>query len=83
MVSLQMGVNIEMQKNPQRSKAPLNRHKKQHNTIFLEDNGFISDPTKVSNKFNDFFLNIAEKLSAKIENKSSKPQDYLKNPNKS
>ena len=61
----------------------LNRHKKQHNTIFLEDNGFISDPAKVANKFNDFFLNIAEKLSAKIENKNSKPQDYLKNPNKS
>ena len=44
---------------------------------------FSSDPTKVSNKFNDFFLNIAEKLSDKIENKSTKPQDYLKNPNKS
>ena len=61
----------------------LNRHKKQQNTIYLEDNGFISDPSKVANKFNDFFLNVAEKLSAKIENKNSKPQDYLKNPNKS
>ena len=61
----------------------LNRHKKQQNTIYLEDNGFISDPTKVANKFNDFFLNIADKLSAKIENKNTKPQDYLKNPNKS
>ena len=49
----------------------------------MEDNGFISDPTKVANKFNDFFLNVADKLSAKIENKNSKPQDYLKNPNKS
>ena len=37
----------------------------------------------MANKFNDFFLNIAEKLSAKIENKNRKPQDYLKNPNKS
>ena len=61
----------------------LNRHKKQQNTIYLEDNGFISDPGKVANKFNDFFLNIADKLSAKIVNKNSKPQDYLKNPNKS
>ena len=61
----------------------LNRHKKQQNTIYLEDNGFISDPSKVANKFNDFFLNVADKLSAKIENKNSKPQDYLKNPNKS
>ena len=61
----------------------LNRHKKQQNTIYLEDNGFISDPTKVANKFNDYFLNVADKISAKIENKNSKPQDYLKNPNKS
>ena len=60
----------------------LNRHKKKQNTIYLEENGFISDPTKVANKFNDFFLNIAEKLSAKIEKKNSKYQDYLKNPNK-
>ena len=42
--------------------ALLNRHKKQQNTIYLEDNGFISDPTKVANKFNDFFLNVADKL---------------------
>ena len=61
----------------------LNRHKKKQNTIYLEDNGFISDPGKVANKFNDFFLNVAEKLSAKIENKNSSHQDYLKNPNKS
>ena len=43
----------------------LNRQKKQLNTIYLEDNGFISDPTKVANKFNDFFLNVADKLSSK------------------
>ena len=61
----------------------LNRHKKQQNTIYLEENGFISDPTKIANKFNDFFLNVAEKLSSKIENKNSSHQDYLKNPNKS
>ena len=61
----------------------MNRHKKQHNTIYLEENGLISDPTKVANKFNDFFLNIAEKLSSKIPNKNSRYQDYLKNPNKS
>ena len=61
----------------------LNRHKKQQNTIYLEENGLISDPTKIANKFNDFFLNVAEKLSSKIENKNSSHQDYLKNPNKS
>ena len=60
----------------------LNRHKKRQNTIYLEENGFIADPTKVANKFNDFFLNVAEKLSEKIERKNTKFQDYLKNPNK-
>ena len=61
----------------------LNRNRKQQNTIYLEENGLISDPKKVANKFNDFFLNIAEKLSKKIVNKNTKYQDYLKNPNKS
>ena len=61
----------------------LNKHKKQQGTIFLEDNGFISDPRVVANKFNDFFLNVASKLSDKIANKNSKYQDYLKNPNRS
>ena len=61
----------------------LNRNKKQQNTIFLEDQGFISDPQNVANKFNDFFLNVAGNLSAKIVQKNTKFQDYLKNPNKS
>ena len=61
----------------------MNRHKKTHNTIYLEENGFISDPTKVANKFNDFFLNIADNLRGKIANKNNKYQDYLNNPNKS
>ena len=30
-----------------------------------------------------YYLNIADKLSVKIGNKNAKPQDYLKNPNKS
>ena len=37
----------------------------------------------VANKFNEFFINIADKLSAKINKKPTKFQDYLKNPNKS
>ena len=49
----------------------------------MEEKGFISDPTKVANKFNDFFLNIADKLSGKITKKNTKFQDYLKDPNKS
>ena len=54
-----------------------------HNTIYLEEKGFISDPYQVANKFNDFFLNVADKLGAKIVKKNTKFQDYLKNPNKS
>ena len=61
----------------------MNRHKKTQNTIYLEENGLISDPSKVANKFNDFFLNIADKLSSKIVKKNNKFQDYLNNPNKS
>ena len=61
----------------------LNRHKNQRNTIYLEENGFISDPKQVANKFNDFFLNIADKLNSKIAKKNNKFQDFLKNPNKS
>ena len=61
----------------------LNRHRKPQNTIYLEDNGFISDPAKVANKFNDFFLNVAENLSSKIAKRNNKYQDYLNNPNKS
>ena len=61
----------------------LNRNKKRQNTIYLEDQGFISDSHQVANKFNDFFLTIADKLSAKIEKKPTKFQDYLKNPNRS
>ena len=61
----------------------LNKQRKKQNTIYLEEKGFISDPHKVANKFNDFFLNVAGKLSEKIADKNSKFQDYLKNPNRS
>ena len=60
----------------------LNRSKKKQGTIFLEENGIISDPLKVANKFNDFYLNIADKLCEKMPQSNNKYQDYLKNPNK-
>ena len=60
----------------------LNRGKKKQGTIFLEENGLISDPLKVANKFNDYYLNVADKLCEKIPKKNNKFQDYLKNPNK-
>ena len=49
----------------------------------MEDNGLISDPVKVANKFNDFYINVADKLCEKIPKANNKYQDYLKNPNKS
>ena len=60
----------------------LNRGRKKQGTIFLEENGLISDPLKVANKFNDYYLNVADKLCEKIPQKNNKFQDYLKNPNK-
>ncbi len=60
----------------------LNRGRKKQGTIFLEENGLISDPLQVANKFNNYYLNIAEKLCEKIPKVNNKFQDYLKNPNK-
>ena len=60
----------------------LNRGRKKQGTIFLEENGLISDPLKVANKFNDYYLNIADKLCEKIPKRNNKFQDYLKNPTK-
>ena len=60
----------------------LNRGKKKQGTIFLEENGLISDPFKVANKFNDYYLSIADKLCEKIPKVNNKFQDFLKNPNR-
>ena len=61
----------------------LNRNKSKQKTIYLQDNdGLINDQRKVANKFNEYFINVG-KLSAKIQNKTTKFQDYLKNPNES
>ena len=54
----------------------LNRGRKKQGTIFLEE--LISDPLKVANKFNEFYLNIADKLCEKIPKKNNEYQDYLK-----
>ena len=37
----------------------------------------------MANKFNDYYLNVADKLCEKIPKVNNKFQDYLKNPNKS
>ena len=62
----------------------MNKNKSKQEIIFLQDNnGLINDQRKVANKFNEYFINVAGKLSAKIQNKNTKFQDYLKNPNES
>ena len=61
----------------------LNRSSK-HKTsdIFLNDNGkILTNQKSVANKFNDYFINVADNLSKKIDKPSTKFQDYLKNPN--
>ena len=60
----------------------LHKGRKKQGTIFLEENGLISDPLQVANKFNNYYLNVADKLCDKIPKISNKFQDYLKNPNK-
>ena len=60
----------------------LNKGKRNQGTILLEENGLISDPLKVANKFNDFYCSVADKLCEKIPKVNNKFQDYLKNPNK-
>ena len=60
----------------------LKRGKKKQGTIFLEENGLISDPLKEANKFNDFYCNVADKLCKKNPKVNNKFQDYLKKPNK-
>ena len=37
----------------------------------------------LANKFNNFFINVAENLSKKNKKPNTDYQDYLKNPNKS
>jgi len=61
----------------------INKNKKQSKSIILNDNGLLTDPKHVANKFNHYFINVADSLSEKIVNKNNIFQDYLKNPNES
>ena len=42
----------------------------------------LTDQKLVANKFNKYFVNVADKLAKDIPKHNSKFQDYLKNPNK-
>ena len=51
-------------------------------TIHICDNGMmISDTTKIVNKSNNYFTNVAQELLKRLGKTSNKFQDYLKNPN--
>ena len=41
----------------------------------------LTDQKLVANKFNKYFVNVADKLAKDIPNHNSKYQDFLKNPN--
>ena len=60
-------------------------HKKRQNTeeIFLNDcDGITTDQNKVADSFNKYFTNVAKNLVRDLGDPNTKPQDYLKNPNK-
>ena len=61
----------------------LNRKRKQKcSDIFLNINGSIlTDQKLVANKFNNYFVNVADKLAKDIPKHNSKFQDFLKHTN--
>ena len=60
-----------------------NNQNKKSDEIFLNIKGeIITDQKRVADKFNDFYINIAQKLVDGLGETNSKIQDYLKNPSK-
>jgi hypothetical protein len=61
----------------------LHRKSKQKNSdIYLNIDGkLVTDQKIVSKLFNNYFVNVADKLDKKIPKPNTKFQDYLKNPN--
>ena len=58
------------------------RQKQANKDIFLNHDGkLITDQKIVSKLFNNYFVNVADKLAKKIPKPNTKFQDYLKNPN--
>ena len=58
------------------------RKDKQQNITLLKKGKLITDQKVVSKTFNNYFVNIAEKLSNKLGTPSSSIEGYLDNPNK-
>ena len=58
------------------------KKKQKISDIFLNINGkLFTDQKAVADCMNDYFINVADKLSQKIPKPNTKFQDYLKNPN--
>ena len=60
----------------------LNKKRSAANDIFLNDNGaIITHQQVVVNKFNEYYINVAQNLLKEIGETNNEFQDYLKNPN--
>ena len=60
--------------------------KKTHEKIspkFTVNNHSVTDPSNISNGFNDYFVNIGPQLASKIPNSSNSFKAYLKDPHAS
>ena len=61
----------------------LQKNKNVKNDILLSEKGLIISHQKtVANKFNDYFINVAQNLLKDLGKSNNEFQDYLKNPNK-
>ena len=51
--------------------------------IFLSDDGvIITNQKTISNRFNNYYINVAQNLIQEMGELNTEFQDYLKNPNK-
>ena len=62
----------------------IGRTQKQSQTDQFKGNSgtIITDPNKIANEFNDFFVNIGPKLASKIQNAGKQYYKYLNDSNK-
>ena len=60
----------------------LNRKRNQMTDIFLSDDGvMITNQKTISNRFNNYYINVAQNLIKEMGESNTEFQDYLKNPN--
>ena len=60
----------------------LQHNKKKSDDIFLDINGqTVFNHKLVVNKFNNYFINVAQNLLKELGDTNNQFQDYLKNPN--